>query len=123
MWKRILRVMVWLGAITNCLIVTFTSSQMRQWVPENYATDEFGRSVLVPHTADETVLIVFGIEHVIILLGLTIRLFIDPIPEDVLDEVDRVKWFHETVAQKAHMKMMKRVQNTRHLSEEKFTLN
>lgn len=79
---------------------------MRQWLPDNYTTDEYGRTQLLPHSADETVLIVFGIEHVILLTGLLARQFIDPVPEDVLDEVDRVKWLHETIAQKARLKMM-----------------
>jgi hypothetical protein len=78
----------------------------RQWLPDNYTTDEYGRSVLVPHTADETVLIVFALERIILLTGLLMRQFIDRIPEDVLDEVDRVKWLHETYAQKARLKMM-----------------
>lgn len=106
MWKKIFDVMVWTSALTNCIIFAFTSSQMRQWLPDNYTTDEFGRTVLLPHTADETVLIVFAIEHVILLVGLLVRQFIDPVPEDVLDEVDRVKWLHETYAQNARLKMM-----------------
>lgn len=106
MWKSIFSVMVWTSALTNCIIFAFTSSQMKQWLPDNYTTDEYGRTVLVPHTADETVLIVFAIEHIILLVGLLVRQLVDPVPEDVLDEVDRVKWLHETYAQKARLKMM-----------------
>jgi hypothetical protein len=107
MWKRILRVMMWMSALTNCLIFAFTSSQLRQWLPNNYSTDEYGRTVLVPHTADETVFLVFAIEHVILFLGVLVRHFVDPVPEDVLDQVDRGKWLQQTYAQKARLRMMK----------------
>ena len=105
MWKQIFQLMIWTSALTNCIIFAFTSSQMKQWLPDNYITDDYGRTVLVPHTADETVLIVFAIEHMVLLVGLLVRQFIDPIPEDVVNEVDRVKWLHESLAQKARLKM------------------
>lgn len=100
---------MWMSALTNCLIFAFTSSQLRQWIPNNYSTNEYGKTVLVPHTADETVFLVFAIEHVILILGALMRHFVDPVPEDVLDEVDRCKWLHETYAQKARLRLMKSI--------------
>lgn len=107
MWNTILRVMEWMSALTNCLIFAFASSQMRQWLPENYTTNEWGKSTLVDSTADETLLIMFAIEHALVLVGLVLLHFVPPVPGFILAEVEKRQWLHDISAQKARLRMMK----------------
>mmetsp|Transcript_23195 Transcript_23195/g.34155 ORF Transcript_23195/g.34155 Transcript_23195/m.34155 type:complete len:229 (+) Transcript_23195:524-1210(+) len=40
MWKFLLKAIIWLSALTNCVFFAFTSKQLMQWAPEFYYHDE-----------------------------------------------------------------------------------
>jgi len=106
-WKLALRVMVWTSALTNCFLFAFTSNQMRQWFPSNFTTDNFGRPMLVSENAHETVLIMFAIEHALFLIGLFVRSLVDKTPQDVVIEIEKRQWLHESNLAKARLQSTK----------------
>ncbi len=108
-WKLALRVMVWTSALTNCLLFAFTSNQMQQWLPSNFTTDSFGRPMLVSENAHETVLIMFAIEHALFLIGLFVRSLVDKTPQDVVIEIEKRQWLHESNLAKARLHSTKAI--------------
>ena len=101
--------MVYTSTLTNCLIFAYTSSQMQQWIPENYSRDEHGMLMLVPGPAHETVAIMFAIEHLLLMIGVFVRSVVRCVPKDVAIEVEKRDWMHEMISTKA------RLQSTRAL--------
>jgi anoctamin-10 len=63
MWKTLIRVIVWGSAITNCLIFTFSSMQMVQWLPDYFPVDSEGEHNLKAGSGWVVIFIVFGIER------------------------------------------------------------
>ena len=84
MWKTLIRVIVWGSAITNCLIFTFSSMQMVQWLPEYFTVDSEGEHNLKAGSGWVVIFIVFGIERLLLVLGIFLNLAIPDVPEEVL---------------------------------------
>ena len=109
MWNGALKTIAWLAASSNLLIFAFTSSQLRQWLPDYYEENEVtGRSMPKASSAHEILLIVLIIEHGLILIALLVRNAIRGIPKKVCIETERRLWHHEQLASRARLQTVKR---------------
>lgn len=82
-WKIFLSSIIWLSALTNCLIFAFTSKQMTQYLPDYFTVDEDNNPVPIQGKGWVIVFIVFGIERVLLLSGMIINLAWPAVPADV----------------------------------------
>lgn len=105
-WGHLMKSIVWLSALTNCLITGFTSDQLMHYFPSFYARTETGYTDMGHEKGWVAVFMIFGLEHVMIVLGLLIYAIIPAVPEDIEDELERrqflrMKEHDETVKFKA----------------------
>jgi len=63
--------------------------------------------MLVSENAHETVLIMFAIEHALFLIGLFVRSLVDKTPQDVVIEIEKRQWLHESNLAKARLQSTK----------------
>jgi len=100
-WNTMLSCIVWMSALTNCLIVGFTSDQLKEIFPNFYMVDTHGDTHLVHDKGWIAVFVIFGLERLMILIGLMIYAIVPEVPEDVHDEVERLQYVraqeHEAV--------------------------
>jgi anoctamin-10 len=82
-WSFLIRCIVWLSAITNCMIFCFSSMQMVQYLPEYFTVDGEGDHDLKESSGWLVVFIVFGIERFLLVVGIILCYAIPEIPEDV----------------------------------------
>jgi len=108
MWKLSLKSFAWLAASSNLIIFAFTSSQLRQWLPDYYVTDAAGQSTPKASSAHEILLVVLIIEHCLIITAMLGRNAIPSTPESVRVEVQKQLWFHERLASKARNQTVQR---------------
>jgi hypothetical protein len=108
MWNSLLSSVVWMSALTNCLIVGFTSDQMKEIFPNFYMVDAHGDTHLVHDKGWIAVFVIFGLERVLLLLGLFIYAIVPAVPEDVHDEVEKLHHVraqeHEEVVRQVMLK-------------------
>ena len=111
-WNTLLSCIVWMSALTNCLIAGFTSDQMMQIFPHFYMQDAAGDTHLVHDKGWIAVFVIFGLERIMIVIGLLICAVIPEVPEDVHDEVERLQFVrtqeHEAVMREVMRKRTKR---------------
>lgn len=81
MWKTLLSCVIWSSALTNCLIAGFTSHQLVYYFDggDNAAS----KSSYTP------TFVIFGLEHVLIVLGLLIYAVVPAVPERIQEELER----------------------------------
>jgi len=91
-WKRILQFMIWCSCLTNCLLFGFTSDQMMHYLPQFYVRDEAGITHMVDDKGWIAILIIFGLEHALIALGLVLLALISPTSERLAIELQRRKY-------------------------------
>ena len=109
MWKYSLRVIAWLSATSNLFLFAFTSSQLRQWLPDYYHTDErSGQSMPNASSTSEILLIVMVIEHCIIILSGLVMSAIHATPNSVKVELQKHIWVHEQVSGQIRKQTVKR---------------
>ena len=89
MWLTLMSSIVWLSALTNCLLFGFTSGQMREWLPHFYHVDETDHLRLQSETAWVLIFIIFGMERFLIFTGMLIHAIIPDVPDDVMDRIER----------------------------------
>ena len=94
-----------MSALTNCLIVGFTSDQMKEIFPAFYMEDKHGDTHLVHDKGWIAVFVIFGLERVLIIIGLLIWAIVPEVPEDVQDEVERLHY----VRAQEHEEVMRQV--------------
>ena len=88
MWNPLMASVVWMSALTNCMIAGFTSAQLTHYLPELYIRDEDGYSI--EHEEGFLVIfVIFGLERVLLIIGMLIYLIVPAVPEDVADEMER----------------------------------
>lgn len=80
---------IWTSALTNCLIVGFTSGQLMYYMPDFYIRDSRGVNNFGHEDGWLAVLVIFGLERVLLILGLIIYAVVPPVPEDVANELER----------------------------------
>ena len=100
-WKLSLKSFAWLAASSNLIIFAFTSSQLRQWLPDYYDTDAAGQSTPKASSAHEILLVVLIIEHCLLITAMLGRNAIPSTPKSVRVEVQKQLWFHERLASEA----------------------
>jgi len=88
-WKLLFRLIGCMSALTNCLIFTFTSMQMYQFLPQYFTVDKTGEHDLKDGNGWVIICIVFGIEHALFLFAILIDLLIPDVPKDVVVKEDR----------------------------------
>ena len=93
MWKSLLQFMVWFSCLTNCLLFGYTSDQMMQFMPSFYIRDGSGSTHMVHDKGWIAILIIFGLERVLIYVGLILRAMIPTISEDLMIQLKRRKHF------------------------------
>lgn len=103
-WKRILQVMVWCSCLTNCLLFGFTSDQMMHYMPHLYIRDREGVTHMVHDKGWVAILIIFGLERVLIVLGLLLQAMISPVSEALAVQWQRRKYILSYVQQQADKK-------------------
>ena len=91
-WKVLIRVIVWMSAITNCLIFTFSSMQMLQFLPEYFTVDSKGEHDMKAGSGWIVIFIVFGIERILVCSGILLNLAIPDIPEEVIVKEKRKRY-------------------------------
>lgn len=82
-WSDLIKCIVWMSAITNCMIFCFSSRQMVQFLPQFFSVDSDGEHNLKDENGWVMVFIVFGIERALLVLGIIICIFVPIVPEDV----------------------------------------
>jgi anoctamin-10 len=108
-WKSLLSCVVWMSALTNCLIVGFTSDQMKEIFPAFYMQDKHGDTHLVHDKGWIAVFVIFGLERVLLLVGVLIYAVVPEVPEDVQEEVQRL----HHVRQHEHEEVLRQVMRRR----------
>ena len=88
-WRRLIASIVWMSALTNCLITGFTSDQLMHYFPSFYTRDDAGFTDMGHDKGWIAVFIVFGLEHMLVIIGLLIYIFVPTVPDDVQDELER----------------------------------
>jgi anoctamin-10 len=89
MWKTLMASVIWMSALTNCLLFGFTSDQMMHYVPDFYTRDKEGFTLLTHEKGWIVVFCIFGLERLLIVSGLLIYAIVPAVPEDVSDELER----------------------------------
>jgi len=89
MWNTLVSCILWLSALTNCLIFGFTSDQLMQYLPQFYYLNEQGHTRLAEGRGWIVVFIIFGVERLLVYTGLLIYAVVPEIPEDVMEELER----------------------------------
>jgi anoctamin-10 len=89
MWKTLMASVIWMSALTNCLLFGFTSDQMMHYVPDFYARDREGFTLLTHEKGWIVVFVIFGLERLLIISGLLIYAIVPGVPEDISDELER----------------------------------
>jgi len=106
-WKWSLNTFAWLAASSNLLIFAFTSSQLRQWLPHYYVTDEVsGHSV--PKASHEILLVVLIIQNCLVTIVTIGRNAISSTPECISVEVQKWLWLQERLASNTRKRTVKR---------------
>ena len=89
MWKTLTACIIWMSALTNCLIAGFTSDQLMHYLPSFYVQDESGYSDMGHDKGWILVFVIFGLERLLLIAGLLIWAIIPAVPEDVMNEFER----------------------------------
>lgn len=94
-WKNLLKCIVWLSALTNCLIFGYTSGQLMEWLPHFYEIDDTDHMQFRDDKGWIVIFIIFGLERGLLYIGLLLDLIIPNIPEDVMNELERKHFVFE----------------------------
>jgi len=88
-WRDVMAGIIWISALTNCLLVGFTSDQLMHYLPSFYMRDGQGHTEMRHSKSWIVVFIIFGIERLLVMLGLLIHAVVPSTPEDVADQLER----------------------------------
>lgn len=95
MWGNLLKGLVTLSALTNCLIFGFTSGQLMEWLPSLYIIDESDHMRFSDNKGWLVIFIIFGAERALLLIKFLVNAIIPDIPEDVMDKLERKHYVQE----------------------------
>mmetsp|Transcript_46550 Transcript_46550/g.56343 ORF Transcript_46550/g.56343 Transcript_46550/m.56343 type:complete len:804 (-) Transcript_46550:259-2670(-) len=90
-WKIVLICTVWLSALTNCLIFGMTSNQLMELIP-NYLISDSDLDFVTGKGSIAAVVLIFGLERLMLVVGLIIYLALPSVPEDVQCELQRIQF-------------------------------
>ncbi len=106
-WKVLIKIIVWMSAITNCFIFCFSSMQMYQYLPEYFTVDKYGEHDLKAGSGIVVIFLLFGIERLLIVLGLLIDLFVPDMPEAIVKKEKRKQFLDFRLHQEEKAKKKK----------------
>ena len=89
MWKLLMSCVIWASALTNCLIVGFTSGQLMTYMPDLYIRDSRGINNFEHEDGWVAIIVIFGLERLLLIIGLLIYNFVPSVPEDLANELER----------------------------------
>ena len=98
-WMTLMKCIAWMSAITNCLIFTFSSMQMMQFFPEYFTMNKDGEHGLKAGNGWIAIFIVFGIERVLLFVGIILNWAIPDIPQEVIVKEKRKRYIDFRVHQ------------------------
>lgn len=84
-----MKCIVWMSALTNCLIAGFTSDQLVQYMPRFYVQARHDFTSLEHDKGWLVVFVIFGLEHVLIVFGFLITALIPDLPADVSEDIEK----------------------------------
>jgi anoctamin-8 len=108
MWRSLIGGVVWLSALSNCLIFGFTSQQMMQWLPSFFVIAEDGDQELAAGKGRFVVTVVFVLERTLLLLGLLVYFIVPAVPEDVAEKIEAREWVRAQAARKLRLQRLNR---------------
>jgi len=112
-----------LSALTNCLIFAFTSSQLQQFIPDNYVKDQFGRPALRTGAAEETMLLMLGLEHSLIVLAALVKSIVPKVPQHVRNGISKRDYLHQALLAKGRLRTMEAAATAQYNLEKKQKLS
>jgi hypothetical protein len=90
MWNTLVSCVIWASAFTNCMIAGFTSNQLIRYMPNLYVRDESSMDYSIEHDDGwMVVFVIFGLERILLVVGLLIHAIVPAVPEDVVNEMER----------------------------------
>jgi len=102
-WNMLLTCIVWLSALTNCLLFGYSSGQMMQWFPSFFYIDSDGEEEFAQNKGWIVVFIVFGFERFLLCCGLLFNVLIPKVPEIILDKVEHRNYLKSQEARKLRL--------------------
>jgi len=106
-WKYLLKSIVWLSAFTNCLIFSFSSRQMYNYLPEYFTLDETGEHNFKIGSGWVVIFFIFGVERLLILFGIFFDLAIPSTHPDVVMKEQRRHYLYSVLHQRARSTLRK----------------
>lgn len=104
MWKQLFSSIVWISALTNCLVAGFTSDQLMTYLPNLYVRDSAGFTIFGHEKGWLHVFAVFALERLLLVIGLLIYAIVPAVPEDVTDRIARQQYLRRTDRESSHNK-------------------
>jgi Calcium-activated chloride channel len=94
-WRSLLSCLVWMSALTNCLLAGFTSDQLMHYLPTFYLHDRSGYTTMEHDRGWLLIFVIFGLERLLLVLGMLLYVIVPDVPEDVTDELERRHYVHD----------------------------
>lgn len=82
-WNFVMSCIVWMSALTNCVIFAYTSHEMVQYVPGLFDNSSNGKQGIIKEKEWMVLGCVLGAERLLLLLGILIRLIMSQFPSEV----------------------------------------
>jgi len=97
-WKLVMTFIIWFSALTNCLLFGMSSKQLMELLPNDLIEDE-DLDLLSGKGTPMAVFIIFGLERIILVLGLVMNLVLESVPDCVKVKLDRAEyvWMKEGI--------------------------
>lgn len=108
MWFHLMTGIVILSALTNVWIFGFTSQQLMQYIPSWFVIEADGDQGLVDGSGRYVVLLVFVIEHFMLLLGFCVAIYLPSVPEDVVEGQQHRNFVINRAARKLRFQQIER---------------
>lgn len=104
--KTLTKCLVWLSALTNCLIAGFTSDQLVRYMPDLYIQARHDFTSLAHDKGWLVVFVIFGLEHILIVVGFLITAIIPTVPQKVSENLERQ--YHDQIRRRLMQKQSSR---------------
>ena len=104
-WSTVLRIIAYGAVLTNVALLTFTSSQVKAWLPDLFTVGTQYAIAKLGH--GRYLLLLAGLaEHMLLLLGCILEAAVPAIPSDVSDELERIAYEDQREAREAHRRQL-----------------
>ena len=104
-WSTVLTIIAYGAVLTNVALLTFTSSQVKAWLPDLFTVGTQYAIAKLGH--GRYLLLLAGLaEHMLLLLGCILEAAVPAIPSDVSDELERIAYEDQREAREAHRRQL-----------------